>query len=239
MAVTGTPRIVTDGLVLYIDAANTKSYPGSGTVWTDLSPTQITGSLTNGPTFTTATGSAIRFDGSNDYVRISDNNTFNFTSFTIFAWFKSSIFPAFSQYRIINHQEAGQRAWGMQMGRGDYIGTGTSSDMLLFCHSSNGTTWRNLSSQTKLSENRWYHSAFTSDSTTMRLYLNGVLGNSTGSLGNQYSTIVGDIGIGVSAQDFNAFFWNGDIAMTSLYNRALSGSEILQNFEVTRERFGV
>ena len=90
--VTGTPRIITDGLVLYVDAANTKSYPGSGTVWTDLSPTQITGSLTNGPTFNSANGGSIFFDGTDDIVDLGTNNTLNFTdSFSVSFWMRANL----------------------------------------------------------------------------------------------------------------------------------------------------
>ena len=232
--------MITDGLVLHLDAANVKSYPGSGTTWTDLSPTAITGSLTNGPVFTSSVNGSIFFDGTNDYVRIPDSNDFNFTAFTALVWFNSAIFPANSQYRILNHQESTSRAWGIQMGRGDYIGTGTSSEMLLFAHSSNNSTWRNLSGNTRLSQSVWYHSAFSADGSTMRLYLNGILDNSTASLaGSPYSTINGDIGIGVTANGFNAFYWSGSIAQVQIYNRVLSASEVLQNYEATRERFGL
>jgi hypothetical protein len=62
------PKIVTDGLVLYLDAANTRSYPGTGTTWSDLSRGGNNGSLINGPTFNSANGGSIVFDGSNDYV---------------------------------------------------------------------------------------------------------------------------------------------------------------------------
>jgi hypothetical protein len=124
------------------------------------------------------------------------------------------------------------------MGRGDYIGTGTSSDMLLFCHSSNNTTFRILSGATKLSQSRWYHTAFSTDGTNMKLYLNGVLDNSTASLASSpYSTIAGDIGIGILAENFSSFPWSGSIASVSIYNRVLSDAEIFNIYETTSERF--
>ena len=238
--VTGTPRMVTDGLVLHFDAANVKSYHGSGTTWTDLSSTATSGSLTNGPVFTSTVNGSIFFDGTNDHARIPDSDTFNFTAFTALVWFNSAIFPGNTQYRIVNHQESSARGWGIEMGRGDYIGTGTSSDMLLFAHTSNNSTWRNLASVTKLSQSIWYHAAFSADGTNMKLYLNGTLDNSTASLSSSpYSTISGDLGIAINAQDFSTFPWSGSIASVSLYNRVLTAAEILQNFEVTRERFRV
>ena len=66
-AVEGGPNVVNSGLVLYLDAANNKSYPGSGTAWTDLSNSGNNITLTNGPTFSSTNNGNISFDGVNDY----------------------------------------------------------------------------------------------------------------------------------------------------------------------------
>jgi hypothetical protein len=68
MALAHSPSIVTSGLVLCLDAANPKSYPGSGTTWTDLSGNGNNGTLVNGPTYSSVNGGSIVFDGSNDYI---------------------------------------------------------------------------------------------------------------------------------------------------------------------------
>ena len=73
MALAHSPRIVTDGLALCLDAGNTKSYSGSGTTWNDLSGNGNTGTLTNGPTYSSDNGGSIFFDGTNDYVSLVDN----------------------------------------------------------------------------------------------------------------------------------------------------------------------
>lgn len=85
MAVSGGPDIVPDGLVLALDAANIKSYAGSGTIWNDLSGNNNSGSLVNGPTFNSANGGSIVFDGVNDYVSLSSAVNTN-TSFTLGFW---------------------------------------------------------------------------------------------------------------------------------------------------------
>ena len=70
MGLSHSPRIVTNGLVLCVDAANPRSYPGAGTAWTDLSKQGNNGTLTNGPTFDSANGGSILLDGSDDYVEV-------------------------------------------------------------------------------------------------------------------------------------------------------------------------
>ena len=65
MGLSHSPRIVTDGLVFCLDAANIRSYPGTGTTWTDLKGGNE-GTLTNGPTFSSDNAGSISTDGSND-----------------------------------------------------------------------------------------------------------------------------------------------------------------------------
>jgi hypothetical protein len=90
MGVYAGPEINESGLVLCLDAGNTKSYPGSGTTWTDLSGNGNTGTLVNGPTYSSANGGSIVFDGSNDYIQTNFNYslTSSNTEFTCAAWYK-------------------------------------------------------------------------------------------------------------------------------------------------------
>ena len=71
MALHHSPRIVTNGLVLCLDAGSRKSYGGTGNVWRDLAGSN-NGTLTNGPTFSSANGGSIAFDGTNDYVSFNN-----------------------------------------------------------------------------------------------------------------------------------------------------------------------
>ena len=82
------PRIITDSLVLYLDAGNTRSYPGSGVTWTDLSRGGNNGVLTNGPTFNSGNGGSIVFDGSNDYIQTTNINLTNTNAVSVDFWCK-------------------------------------------------------------------------------------------------------------------------------------------------------
>ena len=81
MGLSHSPRIVTDGLVFCVDAGDKMSYPGAGTTWTDLSKNRNNGTLTNGPTFNSANGGSIVFDGTNDYANMSNFNFFNYCDY--------------------------------------------------------------------------------------------------------------------------------------------------------------
>ena len=93
MAFQYSPKIVTDGLVLYLDAANTKSYVSGSTTWNDISRTNINGTLVNGPTFSSDGGGSILFDGSNDYVQINYGGNLSSSTITLnfFANFSCSL----------------------------------------------------------------------------------------------------------------------------------------------------
>jgi hypothetical protein len=84
MATRYSPAIVTSGLVLCLDAANRKSYSGTGTTWSDLSGNNYNGTLTNGPTFNGANGGSIVFDSTDDFVNVGNIGTI--TSFTVLVW---------------------------------------------------------------------------------------------------------------------------------------------------------
>ena len=94
MSVMAPIKSVTDNLVLSLDAANIKSYIGSGTTWSDLSGNNNTAALTNGPTFTSSFGGSIIFDGTND---TADITTIDLrTSFTYECWVNMNVINGFS-----------------------------------------------------------------------------------------------------------------------------------------------
>jgi hypothetical protein len=231
--VTGTPRMVTDGLVLYVDAANTKSYSGSGTSWTDLSSTQTSGSLTNGPTFNTTNNGSIFFDGTNDFVDCGNNTIFNFAQqFTYLAWIYPSVLNTYKA--IITHRNSASLTSQTSL----FI----SPNSKLYYELSNNSLQFYSGEDLTLTQNRWQMVGVSLDlSGNANLYL-----NTTSSKPNA-STILGPFSnfnqnIHIGRHTYSGFdgqYFSGRIAIVSIYNRALSATEVLQNFEATRERFGV
>lgn len=224
MGVYAGPEIVNDGLVLHLDAASNRSYPGSGTTWTDLSGNGNDGTLTNGPTFDSGNKGSLVFDGVDDQGTISSLGFVGFTGLTINVWFFSNT----SSSRALTRASSTSNGFILH-----YRGAG------FYLVSNTGVTSGYLGWQSGYIPpyNEWFMATATWDGSTMKLYVNGVKQPNERSFSGVLSTI-NTILLGYY---FNASQprTDGKISNFGLYNRALSDSEIQQNFEATRSRYGV
>jgi hypothetical protein len=219
MSFVHSPKIVTDGLVLALDAGNTKSYPGSGITWFDKSGNTNNGTLTNGPTFSSANGGSIVFDGVDDCIVVNSNaNILSKTSYTKISWFYITSYL----YNIISGGNSGQHAFWL---------AGTNK-----LHAGHNGQWSTVVSTTSLSLNTWYFGAVTfNTSTGWVLYVNGTQESTSSST----ATYIGDDEILIGAYGTGSNVFAGRIAVAQVYNRVLSASEIQQNFNATRGRYGI
>ena len=227
MASKGGPDIVENGLTLFLDASNIRSYPGSGTTWSDLSGNGNTGTLTNGPTFSAGNLGSIVFDGTNDYVNISNTSILNNSSQTINIWFLYTSIPGNGVSVIGKHDSAG--SWnGYNMGL--YGGA-------VFCQFKPSSNTDAGSVSTNMSANTWtlITLKFTIGS-TLTLYKNGNK-ISTNAL-SSVSMTSQPIRIGLSVDTY----WSalpGRVASVQIYSRELPDDEVLQNYNATKSRFGL
>ena len=220
--------IVRDGLVFYLDAANDKSYTGTGTNWNDLTSSGSNGSLTNGPTFDSNNGGSIVFDGVNDYVNVPSNTYIAITGdMTMCAWVYVN---SLSGYNSI----VGKTTGGGLPNPYD-IYTNPSSGTVVFLRG-NGSVYANTVSNTGLTINTWQHVAVTMTSTTAKHYLNGQPDGS-----GTISTSIGDGGgdLRVGSRDDLVTKMNGRISSVMMYKRGLTDSEILKNYYATKKRYGL
>ena len=230
MATNYNPRIVTDGLLLALDAGSSKSYPGSGTTWTDLSGNGINGTLTNGPTFDSGNLGSINFDGSNDFV--TTNTQLDPEADGLFA-------DSTSRWSITSFFNSDTVASGTGAITGKGGGTGGGATYVTYRDGSNlkvrlrGGVRTTVSS---ISANTWYEVTVTWDGTTSKSYLNGVFATniSVGSAGKQTDNFA----IGATAAGSNTHF-NGKISVTLVYNKALTAAEISQNYNALKGRYGI
>ena len=224
MGVNYNNRVITDGLVLYLDAANPKSYPGSGTTCYDLSENMNTGALINGVGYSSENKGSFTFDGLNDAITSSSANIPISTTVTVSAWVKHNTLPNSTQrYLTIGNEVAVIRHDGV-----------SSSGQLHFYIRTNGTIKNALRVNNSLTTNTWYYVVGTWDGTTSRLYKNAVqIGTNVpgGTLNG------GNLTFYILSSDGEPL--NGNIAQVSVYNRALSADEITQNYNAFKGRFGL
>jgi hypothetical protein len=233
MGIAYNPKTVTDGLVLCLDAANSKSYPGTGTACTDLSGNGNNGTLSNGTTFSTSELGQFNFDGVN--ARITSPFAYElFLQYTLNVWFKCNSTKAF------------QVLIGGSIGNNMSMGIQVNSSSLLF-HTYDTVDKTLLTVPNGVTLNTWsnvaacitYTSTPGSSSTSgiVKLYRNGSL------LGSSAFSGVGTFNRSLmiaspSSNTFNRAF-SGNISAISIYNKELSQQEIQQNFNATRGRYGI
>jgi len=210
--------IVRDGLVLWLDANDKTSYPGTGTTWRDLSLGGNNGTLINGPTFNSANGGSIVFDGVNDYVVFP---TITNNIYTIDFWYKmggndgSFGYFASSGDNGFAISEGGGFA-GLVYGRFYYW---------------NGSV--NILTDIPSTTN-WNHICVIINTTTNNLQLFGNGNQLNNSTISSMSTSVSNVGRYASG---NSNFLKGNLASYKIYNRSLSFTEILQNYNATKNRY--
>jgi hypothetical protein len=238
--------IVRSGLVLHLDAANPKSYSGSGTTWRDLVSGGNSATLTNGPTYSSSNKGFITFDGVNDYAIVNSNQVAdNLSDISVSVWAYCNWSNATNYATIPIIAKCGDAATGAgwDLGRG-FLGNdvyfflqnaGGSAFLIKRVTVTPGTYWLNIVAT---------YSGGPSSSSIISIYINGI--NQTlsdaGSTGS-FSTITTTSAITLGSRDgtntYGTKYFTGNIGNATIYNRALTALEVSQNFEATRGRYGV
>jgi hypothetical protein len=233
MSLSHSPSIITQNLVLCLDAANSKSYPGSGTTWTDLSGNGNTGTLVNGVGYSGSNLGSLSFDGVDDYVQLPLITLLRASS-TISAWINIDDFTTGKN----NKGRTFIRRTGFNFNNlfafynGGYsFETSTNSNP----HEISGRQNGNVSSSA-ISAGSWFHFSLVFDSNIFYGYVNGV---QTGSAAIADNLSFDRIGDGSGFADTYPAYMKGKIANFKVYNRALTAAEIQQNFNALKSRFGL
>lgn len=232
MSLNHSPNILMSGLQLYLDAGNTKSYPGSGTTWTDITSSGNNATLTNGPTYSSTNGGSFLFDGVDDYADIANAGVGNFgtSSFSVSVWGKATA------------SSSGTR--GIMSKYNPHSGIGTGWYMFFV----DGNIWVSInqdltpplessSISVNITTGRWYNFVITRSGTNFSLYINGVLqqSNTTTNIIDCSSTAPLRIGSGYST----GYYYSGNCSIAQIYNVALSATQVAQNFSALRGRYGI
>jgi len=249
------PRVITDGLVLALDAGDTNSYPGSGTTWTDLSG--------NGRNFTLYNSSYYSYSSANGG-SIGFTRTLPPTGETGgYAEHTGSGALAVSTYLYNSHTT---EIWAKINDRNPTNYEPTENNSALFVYrgyhsmfrynvsSLNYSIWNGTSGEvfppaltlgtsgTDIIQGQWFHAVAVRSGNNLSSYINGVLKgtnviNTSGGSGSVSNTI--RMGMAYPSNQVYSWHANANVSAARMYNRALTASEIQQNFNATRGRFGI
>lgn len=217
-------NVVFNGLIMDLDAAKFDSYPKTGTLWYDITRTTTGGTLTNGPIFSSDNGGIFQFDGTNDLVNMG-NLSFNTVTFDL--WVNIQTF---------NGNDAVLTKGGQGLGSGAtfaaWIVTATNTIRNRFYNFSGGSGFVTTGN---LSANTWYNLTWTYDNSNIRLYTNSSLTQTSALVGPLITTsnnliIASDPFLNSAEMKSSGF---------KMYNRALTQTEITQNYNAVKGRFGL
>jgi hypothetical protein len=228
-------KIVTDGLVLCLDAADQTSYPTTGTTWFDLAGSN-NGTLTNGPTFSgTGASSSIVFDGVDDYVNLNSLSTLvGKTNVTVDCWFFNDSLPSGLQNIV-----------GQFSGSGWLIHTTTIANFNILVLVGGGTSYGGINitpTNTWLNVILAYDGTLTGNENRLKMYVNGVLRTFDAYNGGEVpSTWPNATAVNATVGTLIGFgrYFNGKIPIVRIYEKTLSASEVRQNYNAQKGRFGL
>ncbi len=218
-------NIITTGLRLHLDAFSTSSYSGTGTTWSDISGNGYTSTL-NSPTFNTSPRS-FTFDG-NDEVQTNFSMSLasSSTPFSVGVWVKVPSPPAASQVILSNRD-------GVPVPFNIYVLSGGGVNAV---SRGNSNVLVSVPSTSTVSNNVWHYCVFTKLGTTFSVYIDGTLeGTATADIGP--STVTNALVIGRLNKAADQWF-SGSIAQVHIYDRALSATEVTQNYNAVKARYG-
>jgi hypothetical protein len=236
MALIHSPSIVTTNLGLCLDAANPRSYPGSGTAWRDVSGNARNGTLVNGPTYNSANLGSFVFDGIDDYVQVDATNGFG----------TGGVAPActLSMWANISRKSGGGFQYQQLAG---FRNDTNFSFFFLLLDSSGATVPTEARIQTTggtydvivnyTTFNTWTNIVFVANTNRIDLYFNGTLAGSNTNVTGNFGSTSGNFRAG--ATPGGAFCTLGNMAQVQFYTSALTATQVAQNFNATRGRYGI
>ena len=241
MGLSHSPSIVTSNLILCLDAANPKSYSGSGNTWFDITGRANHGTLVNGPSYSSNSGGFISCDGTNDYIEILDNSIFDFGSnnFTVEHWFRKNATTSNSNYWGVNKwntgASAGTNEWSLGIGNG-ISGTGES---VIFAIESGSTTYLMTIPNTPTLY-LWNQLLGIRSGAGLSVYLNGAMIGTSSPVGMTTTTSINNVSgrnIRIANSALNDYYTKIDSSIVRIYNKALTPDEIKQNYDANKTRY--
>jgi len=223
---------IVNGIKLDIDASNLYSYGNSGTAWNDISGNANNGTLVNGPIYDAAYGGIITFDGINDWLNLPTSG-FGLPALTIDFWVKFNTNGIGGYWWTIADSSGGNPELRLQFTTGNklrYIWYDTSAYIL------------NNDSQNTLTVGTWYHIVNTTKNNDFKFYINGVIDSALTGVTYDGGTLachsIGTYNLYGTTPGYGGYV-SMSLGSYKFYNRVLTQTEVIQNFNATRNRFGI
>jgi hypothetical protein len=217
------PIETTDGLVIHLDAGNIRSYAGSGTTVNNLTGS-ILGSMINGVGFSSINGGFLSFDGTNDAVILSSNPSLG-NQITVSVWVKPSdntnfgwILGRENSYRILYTTSI--FLWDVATANNGWYTAGT-----------------HITSNSISVIDNWWNVVGTYNGSNLRLYVNGSLHTTGGNISGNLLSTGYTLNLMKADAGFPAVYGKGNLSQFLLYNRALTSTEIFQNYHAAKGRY--
>ena len=220
------PQIVTSGLIFCLDAANRNSYPRTGTTWYDQTNNANNATLNNGPTFSSSGGGSILLDGTDDYVSVENNVILNPSNVTVSIWVKRNAY---------------------QSSVGSFIRRNYNDSYAIFATFNADTSYFRIYDGTSYPQsptiplplNVWTNITGTYDGANIKIYKNGTfVGQTVNTTAISYSSSNTQMTIGRD-DPVSGRYMSANYGTVLIYNRALTATEISQNYNVSKTRFGL
>jgi hypothetical protein len=235
MSISRGPKIVKDGLVLCVDAADYNSYVPTGTLWKDLTPNNSNGVFSGTallPTYNSNNKGNIQINGSGSCINFGSALNFTGGGFSFNQW---------SYFTTLSGTVSGQNSplfWkGLFNSNGYYFSLNTNGNLIYNSYQAGASQQTNINNNT-IRTGTWYNISVTSSGSSVRIYLNGVdrtvtAGTHINPASSSSPFLLGQYG---SPASFNS---SGSFAMFAAYNKALSPVEVLQNYNALKGRFNL
>lgn len=229
MAFGNGPKVVSDGLILSLDAADRNSYVGSGTSWNDLSGNVYNGTLVSGPTFNSANGGSIVFDSTNSqYINLGPILNYTSENFTFSYW---------ANFNTLTTNSGGQGP--IVFFKGDYNINGYYSQInstggIVFVTNQSGVNQTSFTNNI-VATGSWYNIVYARNAASVRIYVNGIDRTTTA------ATHINPVSSGsnFTLARYPGIYGNFMLSNFLNYNKALSATEVLQNYNALKSRFNL
>jgi len=237
------PTIVTDGLVLCLDAGNSQSYPGSGTTWTDLSVSGINMDMSSTPSFSTNDGGYFHFDGVDDYFYVPSSDVNNGITSPLVSI--AGTWSFWVNYDSITNYHGLMMMYDSGGGYTDYLRIISNGGLIKAWMENDDTgIWPSevstaSSGSTQVVTGSWKNIVLRQNGTNIQFYVNASTSGSAVSDSSWTSEAVSTPFVYIGLSTWSAKWIDAKIAMVSAYNRGLTDTEILQNYNANKGRFGL